>query len=154
MLFFVLGLNTNKFILGKHSGRHAFRAHLEAMGHTLTDNELNQAFSKFKEVSDKKKTVSEADIESIVSEVFNAYGDQQYKLVHIQVLCGDLQVPTATACVRDEVNNVEKTSASIGNGPFDAAINAVKLSMDIPDSIKLSEYSASSVSEGKRGIKE
>jgi 2-isopropylmalate synthase len=134
--------------LGKHSGRHAFRSRLSELGYSLGDDELNRAFLRFKDLADKKKEVSNADIESIVNDETQLVSHERYKMVHIQVLCGDQQIPTATSCVRDEELDQEFVHASVGTGPVDAAIKAVRGALKVDETIKLLEYTVSSVTAG------
>ena len=90
-----VGLSQSNLVLGKHSGRHAFRVRLEELGYELDEADLNQAFERFKELADKKKTVTDADIEALIADEF--YGpDEVFKLEGIQVACGQMGMPTAT----------------------------------------------------------
>lgn len=143
-----IGLADNFIVLGKHSGRHAFRARLADMGYSLTDDEVNKAFLRFKDLADKKKEVSYADIESLVSDEIHMVQADRYKLVNIQVLCGSQQIPTATTTIRDELKNTEITIASIGTGPVDAAFKAIADVIPESSKTKLLEYTVSSVTAG------
>ena len=85
-----IGLVENNIVLGKHSGRHAFRNRLAELGHdNLADDELNRAFIRFKELADKKKEISNADLESIVGDEVTVDINDKFKLVGIQIICGD-----------------------------------------------------------------
>lgn len=82
-----IGLTEHRYILGKHSGRHAFRARLAGMGFELSDAEIDQAFVKFKELADKKKSIFEEDLETIVTGLVR--GDsEKFVLSTVDVVCG------------------------------------------------------------------
>jgi len=91
-----VGLSASRLVLGKHSGRHAFRVRLQEMGYgDLADSEINLAFDRFKRLADKKKIVADADIEAIIAdEIYQP--PEIWHLNHIQVSCGDHSIPTAT----------------------------------------------------------
>jgi len=144
-----IGLSDNNIVLGKHSGRHAFRSRMSELGYTLNDDELNRAFVRFKELADKKKEISNADLESIVNDEIQMDLQDRYKMIRIQVLCGDQSTPTATATIRDDVSNVETTLACTGTGPVDACFKAIRgQTMVTESSVKLLEYTVSSVTAG------
>ena len=85
-----IGLVENNIVLGKHSGRHAFRSRLAELGYdNLPEDDLNRAFVRFKEVADKKKEINNADLESIVGDEIKVDVRDRYKLIGIQVICGD-----------------------------------------------------------------
>eukprot|EP01041_Mallomonas_annulata_P000238 gene238-432_t len=143
-----VGVSDNSIVLGKHSGRHAFRSRLTELGYALNDEDLNRAFIRFKDLADKKKDISNADIECLVNDEMLIDSKDRYKMTRIQVFCGDHQIPTATASVRDEEEGIESTVSTVGTGPVDAAFKA--LAMHIPESkdFKLLEYTVSSVTGG------
>jgi 2-isopropylmalate synthase len=148
-----IGLSENNIVLGKHSGRNAFRTRLKELGYDLKDDELNRAFVRFKELADKKKEISTADLESLVNDEIQMITEDRYKMVRIQVLCGDQQIPTATATIRDtskgdDAENAETTLACTGTGPVDAAFKAIRQQAEGADDVKLLEYTVSSVTAG------
>jgi 2-isopropylmalate synthase len=153
-----IGLSENSIVLGKHSGRAAFRSRLQELGYTLTDVELNSAFVRFKELADKKKDIENADIESIVNDEMalisgqSSDKKQRYKLDRVQVSCGDGLVSTATICLIDELNNGKVLLTSdTGTGPVDAAYRAIsQLTSDSisASDLRLLEYTVSSVTAG------
>lgn len=115
-----------------------------------SDNDINRAFLKFKELADKKKDISDADIESIVNEeIHGSTGVKpRYNLQRIQVVCGDSQIPTATVVIRDDILDTEICHSSTGTGPVDAAYKAIReVTPNAPGS-KLLEYTVSSVTAG------
>jgi 2-isopropylmalate synthase len=118
-----IGIRKSSLVLGKHSGRHAFRERLTEMGYTLSEEDLNQVFQRFKELADKKKQVFDEDIEAIVADEVLRIPDK-YKLRYLNVCTGTLTVPTAT--VRIEVDGqVEEVVVGTGVGPIDATFNAI-----------------------------
>ena len=75
-----IGLADNNIVLGKHSGRHAFRTRLVELGYSVSDDELNRAFVRFKELADKKKDISNADLESIVNDEIQMVSQDRFKI--------------------------------------------------------------------------
>lgn len=146
-----VGLSASSLVLGKHSGRHAFRTHLEGMGYdNLAEEELNQAFKRFKRIADKKKVVTDADIEAIITDEF--YQPKEiWKLNYIQVSCGDLLKATATVSLTDP-NGAELIDAAIGTGPVDAVYKAINRIVEVPNT--LTEFVVQAVTEGIDAIGE
>ncbi len=117
-----VGISKSSLVLGKHSGRHAFRERIKDLGYSLTDDELNLTFKRFKDLADHKKSVFDEDIEAIIAEeVLRAY--ETYKLLSVTIMSGSHVVPTAT--VRMEIEGKECHGAELGNGPVDATYNAI-----------------------------
>lgn len=145
-----IGLNDNQIVLGKHSGRNAFRTRLRELGYDLGEQELNRAFLRFKELADKKKEISDWDLEAIVNDEIQQV-PELFKLEHVQVSCGDHARPTATVTVRLP-DGRELTDAAIGTGPVDAIYKAINRVVDIPN--QLIEYSVQSVTAGIDAIGE
>lgn len=143
-----VGVSDNSIVLGKHSGRHAFRSRLQELGYNLSEDDLNRTFLRFKELADKKKEILNHDIEALANDEMLTDRKDRYRMTRIQVLCGDQQIPTATATVRDEELETEHTTSSIGTGPVDAAFKAI--AMHVPESkdFTLLEYTVSSVTSG------
>ena len=117
-----VGIGRSSLVLGKHSGKHALRNRLEALGYRLSDEELNKVFNRFKEISDKKKEVYDADIEAIVLEEVYRLPDK-YSLKYLNVTSGTVSVPTAT--VRLEIEGEVVQAAGFGNGPVDAVYKTI-----------------------------
>ena len=117
-----IGLSTNKLVLGKHSGRHALRSRLKTMGYDLSDEEINLVFARFKELADKKKHVVDEDLEVIVTEGILRTTDI-FKLEYLHVTAGTTVLPMAS--VKLDVNGRAVQGAGYGNGPIDAAFNAI-----------------------------
>jgi 2-isopropylmalate synthase len=140
----MVGLSESTLVLGKHSGRHAFADKLEQMGYHLDQDQLNRAFGRFKELADKKKTITERDLEALVSdEVFQPA--EVYHLEQIQVSCGDRSIPTATVRIRGPKGDTF-TDASHGTGPVDAVYKAINRIIGVQN--ELTEFSVKAVTEG------
>ncbi len=139
-----IGLTTNRITLGKLSGRNAFRSRLTELGFELTDNELNKAFARFKKLADKKRDVTDRDLEAIVKDE-TRQAEELYKLVHVQVSSGTNAKPTATV-VLQTLDGVELMDAAIGTGPVDAVYRAINRVVNVPN--ELIEFSVKSVTEG------
>jgi len=117
-----IGIPSSKIVLGKHSGRHAFKTRLEELGFSLTEEEINRAFERFKRLADQKKYIFNEDIEALVSdEVLRI--TEVYQLVDLEVSSGTKKKPTAT--VRMKINGEEKEISVSGDGPVDAVYKAI-----------------------------
>lgn len=145
-----IGLNKNQIVLGKHSGRNAFRTRLKELGHELGDQDLNRAFLRFKDLADKKKVVSDWDILALVNDE-TQQAPEHFHLELVQVSCGDHATPTATVTLRTPEGE-ELTDAAIGTGPVDAVYRAVNRVVNIPN--ELIEFSVQSVTAGIDAIGE
>jgi 2-isopropylmalate synthase len=138
-----IGLASNRLVLGKHSGRHAFRERLAALGYNLSDEELERAFTRFKEVADRKKEITERDLEAIVQAELPVEAGE-LALESFQVTSGNQTVPMAQVSVifRGE----RRTEAATGNGPVHAVYQALNRAVGI--SPELREYSLKAVTAG------
>lgn len=117
-----IGIPSSKIVLGKHSGRHAFKKRLEELGFSLTEEEINRAFERFKKLADQKKYIFNEDIEALVSdEVLRI--TEIYQLVDLEVSSGTKKKPTAT--VRMKINGEEKEITVSGDGPVDSVYKAI-----------------------------
>lgn len=139
-----VGYTNSNLVLGKHSGRHAFRVHLENMGHRLNDEELMKAFKRFKRVAERKKVVTDADLEAIVADEF-CRETEIYTLEGIQVAAGAPGMPTATIKLKGP-NEELCTECSIGTGPVDAIYRAIDKIVKTP--IQLAEFRVNAITEG------
>jgi 2-isopropylmalate synthase len=118
-----VGIPKSSLILGKHSGRHAFRDRIETLGYSLSDKELNLAFKRFKALADMKKDVYDEDIEMIImDEVVRV--PEKYRLAYLSVVCGNMAIPTAT--VKIEIEGHVFQEASFGDGPVDATLKSIQ----------------------------
>lgn len=139
-----VGLSRSKLVLGKHSGRHALRVHLEELGYILTKEELDTAFERFKELADKKKAITEADLVALIGEQANR-GEEFYSLQGLQVACGTMGMPTATVrlhCPDGET----RIHAAVGTGPVHATYCAIDAIVGVPNT--LLEFNVHAVTEG------
>ncbi|MBU0505807.1 2-isopropylmalate synthase [bacterium] len=118
----VVGVPSNKLVLGKHSGRHALQDRLRKLGYQLGHEELRVVFSSFKRLSDVKKKVFDDDLIALVDS--HITHDQRYVLDSIQVVSGNFAVPAATISLAFD-GSIKKESA-VGDGPVDAAFQAIK----------------------------
>lgn len=142
-----VGVPASKLVLGKHSGRHAFQTKLRSLGYRLSAEELEQAFSSFKLLADKKKTVFSEDIESLVDEQITRL-PRGFQLEYLSVVSGTTTVPTATVRLRKGEKVFQ--DASCGDGPVDAACRAIDRITGIKG--KLSHYELRALSEGKDAV--
>ncbi len=145
-----IGLNANQIVLGKHSGRHAFKNRLLELGFELSEDNLNKAFLTFKELADKKKEITDWDLEAIVNDRIQKV-PELFRLELVQVSCGDKARPTATVSLRTPTGE-ELMDAAIGTGPVDAVYKAINRVVNIPN--ELIEYSVQSVTDGIDAIGE
>ncbi|HEX2770199.1 MAG TPA: 2-isopropylmalate synthase [Geobacteraceae bacterium] len=139
-----VGLKENLLVLGKHSGRHAFKKKLEELGYELDDPSLNNAFERFKALADLKKEVFDEDLDAIVADEELTRADEKYKLSHITVTCGSFAVATAT--VQMEVDGKQLRTAELGDGPVDATLKAIKKLTKTR--AKLQQYNVGSITGG------
>ncbi|MBF2025440.1 MAG: 2-isopropylmalate synthase [Oscillatoriales cyanobacterium C42_A2020_001] len=146
----LIGLTDNQIVLGKLSGRNAFRSRLKELGFDLSEQDLNKAFLRFKELADKKKEITDWDLEAIVNDEIQQSTDL-FKLELVQVSCGDHACPTATVTLRTP-DGQELTDAATGTGPVDAVYKAINRVMNVPN--QLIEFSVQSVTAGIDAIGE
>ncbi|MEW6142986.1 MAG: 2-isopropylmalate synthase [Chloroflexota bacterium] len=145
-----VGIPASSLVLGKLSGRHAFRERLAELGYTLPKAELDRAFDAFKQLADKKKEVTDRDIESLVAEERRTF-TEVYHLDHVGVSCGSNSIPTATVRLVGPGGKV-LADAALGTGPVDAVYKAINRIVGVPN--KLTEFSVNSVTEGIDAIGE
>ena len=138
-----VGLARNRLVLGKHSGRHAFKQKLQELGYDLSNEELNKLFEKFKELADKRKEILDEDIEVLVAEEILRVPDV-YKLDYLNVVSGNVAVPTAT--VKLNIQGSEALSAGFGVGPIDATFNTI--AKMVRSRAKLLRFSVNAISGG------
>ena len=144
----VVGLEGCRLVLGKHSGRHALRAHLVANGHALSEEEFANVFTRFKDVADKKKIVDDRDIEAIVAgETMRPLAI--YRLELVQVSSGTHAIPTATVRLSGP-DGVPMVAAAQGDGPVDAVCAAIN--QVVGDVAELVEFSVDAITEGINAI--
>jgi len=137
-----VGLNKSTLVLGKHSGRHAFREKLKDLGYDLGDNAFNDAFRRFKDVADVKKEMFEEDIIALVDDEVMRTNDH-IKLVSLELTCGT-RTPEATLTL--DVDGDVRTSTGSGDGPVDAAFRCIKALF--PTEARLQLYQVHAVTGG------
>lgn len=140
----LVGLASNNLVLGKHSGRHAFRERLTDLGYTLDDEELNLAFSRFKSLADKKKEITDQDIQALVEDEIQQT-PETYVLEYLHISSGTNVVPTATLRLR--VGDEIKEEAACGDGPVDAIYNTIDKITGV--CCKLVLYAINAITGGK-----
>lgn len=138
-----VGVSSNSIVLGKHSGRHAFRDRLETLGYDLADGQFGEAFVKFKELADKKKYVFDEDIEALISSEFMGSSDY-YEFVSVEFTGGSREA--AGAEVKLLAGGAEVSASERGGGPVDAAYRAIKAATG--ESPRLETYRISSITGG------
>jgi 2-isopropylmalate synthase len=139
-----VGLKANLLVLGKHSGRHAFKKRLDELGYDLDDANLNKAFARFKTLADLKKEVFDEDLDAIVADEVLMRADEKYKLSHITVTCGSFAMATAT--VQLEMDGKQVRTAELGDGPVDATLKAIRKLTKTK--AKLQQYNVGSITGG------
>tara|TARA_Y100000590_G_scaffold238882_1_gene268701 strand:- start:1773 stop:2381 length:609 start_codon:yes stop_codon:yes gene_type:complete len=139
-----IGWPSSELVLGKLSGRHGLKSRLNELGYQPTDAELGRIFENFKELADKKREVTDRDLESLMTNQRRAF-DEIYKLDHVQVSSGNHEVPTATVRIVSPEGEI-KTNAATGTGPVDAVCEAINRVVNVPNT--LTEFSVRAVTEG------
>ena len=139
-----VGLSMSKLVLGKHSGRHAFREKLKEMGYAFGDNVIEDAFKRFKDLADKKKEVFDEDIVALVDDEVMRVNDR-IRLTSLEVLCGTAHRPPK-ATMELEVDGQSKSITATGDGPVDASFNAIKELF--PHKARLQLYQVHAVTQG------
>ncbi len=145
-----VGLDSNELVLGKHSGRHAFRKHIETMGHKLSDENFQEVFALFKDLCDRKKVVDDRDIEALIQ------GETQhvtkiFTIEHVQITSGTNVTPVATVSLRGPDGKVI-TDAAHGAGPVDAIYQAINKIVNRPN--ELIEFAIKAITEGMDAVAE
>ena len=138
-----VGVSKTSLVMGKHSGRHAFREKLKELGYELGENALEDVFKRFKDLADRKKHVYDEDIEALVDEGLHTEEDR-VKLVALTVIAGTQGPQLATLTL--DIDGVHRTVQSSGNGPVDATFAAIKALL--PHEAKLELYQVHAVTEG------
>jgi len=145
-----VGIPSSSLVLGKTSGRHAFKERLAELGYSLSEEDFGRAFVAFKELADKKKKVTDKDIESLIAEELRTVSEL-YHLDRVQVSCGDRGIPTAAVRLIASDGQV-LADAALGSGPVDAVYKAINRLVKVPN--VLTEFAVKSVTEGIDAIGE
>ena len=144
-----IGLSGSRMVLGRHSGRHGFVDRCKSLGYKLTKGEIDIAYEKFLEIADKKKEVFDEDIAAIINDEVRVV-ESVYQLEYMHVACGTGTLPTASVRIRTEDKLVQ--AAACGDGPVDAAYEAIREATGL--SPKIENYSIRAVTEGKDALGE
>lgn len=137
-----VGQGATNLVMGKHSGRHAFREKLKALGYELGQNALNEAFVRFKELADKKKHVFDDDLIALVDDAL-ARGSERIRVTHLRVIAG---TEGQSAELTLNVDGEDKTAEATGDGPVDAVFNAIH--EIVPHQAALRLFQVHAVTEG------
>ncbi|MEZ5876382.1 MAG: 2-isopropylmalate synthase [Tepidamorphaceae bacterium] len=138
-----VGVQKTSLVMGKHSGRNAFRDKLEQLGYELSDNQLQDAFTRFKDLADRKKEVYDEDIEALVDENL-ATAQDRMKVLSLLVVAGTMGPQVCTLSL--DIEGEHKTVQATGNGPVDATFNAIQAL--VPHEAMLELYQVHAVTEG------
>lgn len=144
-----IGLSQSNIVLGKHSGRHAVKNRLLELGYNLDELEIEQIYQRFIELADKKKEVTDSDLEALVRNEFQAVADR-FELEYLHVSTGNSTIPTAT--IRLKVDETPVQEASCGDGPVDAVYKAIDRITKLK--VKLDEYNIKAVTSGEDALGE
>jgi 2-isopropylmalate synthase len=144
-----IGLVGSRMVLGRHTGRHGFAERCKQLGYKLSKDEVEQAYQRFLEVADKKKEVFDADIAAIVNDEIRVV-EQVYVLEYLHVASGTGTLPTAS--VRMRCKDDRRLAAAFGDGPVDAAYEAIRQAIGLTP--ELENYSIRAVTSGKEALGE
>jgi len=139
-----IGVPASRLVLGKHSGRHAFKQRIDALGYTLTAEQIDRAFEKFKALADKKKDVFDRDIEALIDEQTEQV-EEVWTLEGVQTTAGSSTVPTATITLVSQGQS--HTDAATGDGPIDAVYEAIQRITGMR--LRLTDYALRAITSGK-----
>ncbi len=140
-----VGWSANKLVLGKHSGRNAFRSRLEELDvHFESEAELNDAFARFKVLADKKHEIFDEDLQALVSDAEAAKVDDRIKLISVKVCTETGETPHADVTI--EMDGVESSVTGTGGGPVDATFKAIEALVDSGTTLEL--YSVNNITSG------
>jgi 2-isopropylmalate synthase len=145
-----IGLKESKLVMGKHSGRHAFREKLIDLGYDLSEEQVNIAFAKFKDIADKKKHVTDEDIRAMIEEKL-IETPETYVLDKLQVAYSNQSVPSAIVSLRTADGQVIELTAQ-GNGSVDAIYQAIDQATG--EQVELEDYGIQSVTQGTDALGE
>jgi 2-isopropylmalate synthase len=140
-----VGWTANRIVLGKHSGRNAFRSHLEELGISFDSEEaLNEAFARFKDLADKKHEIYDEDLQALVTEANLDAVNEQFKLVSLRVCSETGETPNADVTLN--INGDERRASAAGGGPVDAAFKAIETIVSSGTELQL--YSVNNITSG------
>ena len=144
-----VGVPGMKVVLGRHTGRHGFFDRCRSLGFILSDEEAEQAYNRFLSIADKKKEIFDEDVAAIINDEIRSV-EHVYHLEYLHVACGTGTLPTAS--VKMQIEGETKLAAACGDGPVDAAYEAIRSATGL--SPKLENYSIRAVTGGKEALGE
>lgn len=148
----LVGVQSNNLVLGKHSGRHAFKDKIDQLGFTLTEEKLADAFKAFKQLTDRKKEVTDDDLFVILMDIQTDVSNRkQYQLLSFQVQYDSRNLPTATVTLKTPAGD-EIETAQTGNGSVEALYNTIEALISEP--IQLTDFNLSSIGKGTDALAE
>ena len=151
----MVGVSQSRLVLGKHSGRHAFKTRMKDLGYNLEEDAIAKLFERFKDLADKKKTITDTDLEALLSDTI--YQPREiYALDGLQVVCGTMGMPTATVRLRGP-DGQQHIQSAVGTGPVDAAYKAIDKAISdngVQVPARLLEFVVHAVTEGIDAIGE
>jgi 2-isopropylmalate synthase len=145
-----IGLGGSRMVLGRHTGRHGFIDRCKLLGYKLNEQEIELAYQRFLEIADKKKEVFDEDIAAIINDEIRVVVEHTYELEYLHVASGTGTLPTAS--VKMKIGGDVKQAAACGDGPVDAAYEAIREATGL--SPKLESYSIRAVTGGKEALGE
>ncbi|MBU8905082.1 2-isopropylmalate synthase [Desertibacillus haloalkaliphilus] len=147
----LVGVSSNRMVLGKHSGRHAFKEKVKELGYTATEEQIKKVFKEFKELADKKKEVTEDDIFALMTEEKIGSAVKYYEVETIQVNYGTTNIPTATITMTNPDGELVQEAAT-GSGSVEAVYNTLERIINAP--IVLKDYRIQSITGGRDALAE
>ncbi len=135
-----------QLVLGKHAGRASVEAIMRDLGYSATKDQMNEILSRIKDVGDKGKRVTDADVKTIIETVLQVRRERKVKLEDLSIVSGIKMTPTASVKLR--VNGSEKVEAAVGLGPVDAATNAIKKAFTSFGDYELVSYHVDAITGG------
>ncbi len=140
-----VGWSANRMVLGKHSGRNAFRTRMQELGVTFTsEEELNDTFARFKDLADKKHEIYDEDLQSLVTETKTEAVNERFKLVSMRVCSETGETPEANVTIT--ISGEEHSGRSQGSGPVDATFKAIESMVNSQTELQL--YSVNAITSG------
>ncbi len=142
-----IGRTKGDLILGRHSGKAGFKAKIQELGFDVNEEDLKDLYQRFLNVADKRKEVTDEDVIALLGETGKSR--QGYEIEYMTVVSGEKVIPTATIKLKNKNNTLEK--AAIGDGPVDAAYNAINEALSITD-VSVEDFHIQSISSGRDAL--
>lgn len=145
----MIGVSSNRLVLGKHSGRHAFTDKMKSLGYEMTEDETKKVFKAFKELADKKKQITDEDLIALMTEERVSEKENGYEVVDVQVQYGMNNIPTATMQLKTPEGRIVQEAAT-GSGSVEAIYNTIERMVSLP--VRLDDYRIQSVGQGRDAL--